>query len=344
MRNVSGALAGVAIALLVASSPARADCVPATPATGALPFLFGIEPSDTPLDVWCRVQRGLPAGEYEMNVFFGGAKVGRTTKIAFDGTTSRSKEDFAVYLQSLLPTTLVDLDSGTSFPQVLENVVQASAGKTGDGTVLGLPEPYARSKDLVLWEPLSIGIKPVNLGGVMFKMFVTFKPSAGQFFAGLDGQGESMVFKGWHDYVLRHVDPSAGRCSALIPSCEDLGETIPLRAAWVLDSVALVADGRRLSEAAYMVLGGIEKGNRDSVKSSNLRRFDPTVGAGQVTVVQGARSIEAKAVGSKDKTSGTSSISVVYREDPKNKASYRYGLEDYAAKFRNALISAYPDQ
>jgi hypothetical protein len=343
MRRTLAAIAVSAAALLGASSAARADCVPSNRPSSTLQFILGIEPSDTPLDVWCRLQTRLPAGDYEMNIYFGGAKVGKTTKISFNGSPSRSKEDFAVYLQSLLPTSLVDVDEGNAFPQVLEHVVQAQAARAQDGSVIALPAPYARSAELVLWEPMSINVKEINLGGVMFKMYISFRPSAGQFFAGLEGKGESLVVKGWHDYVLRHVEPVSGECNEVIPACTGFGDNIPIRTAWILDSVTLVAEGKRLSEGAYMVLSGIEAQNKKSSRSS-LRRFDPTVGAGAVSASMGARSIEATAFGAKDKTSGTSKITVVYKENPKDKTSYRYMMDDYAEKFRNALIRAYPDQ
>lgn len=327
---------------------AAAACdAPATQSNDRIQFFLGIEPSDGPLDVWCRIQS--LQGAFKVNVWFPAKEVNahKSMDVVFDGTPSRDRMEFATFLQSILPTTAETIrgENGADFGIVLESAVQGLADRAKDGQELGFSSKYDMSREIALWEPMTLRVRPVMIAGIEFTLEVSFKPSVGRFIEALEGHADDLILRGYHERVLRNAGVVRTSCPPEVPDCLDLPkDVIDLHAPWVLQDVIIRADGKSLSAAAISVLGNIEAQYRDLMGFSIMQQFKPTVGDARFEVSTVNREILARADADPDGTSGSSNVRVMWRERPQTPTTYDSALRAYALSAREAMVLTSAEQ
>jgi len=329
-----------AIAFVLATGAASAACeAPAVHDPAQIQYFLGIEPSDSILDVWCRLQA--LQGEYQMKIVFPAKGAERVFNVTFDGTPSQDKIEMATMIQSVLPTApgpALD-ENGMDFGAVLEQVVQGRAPQTQTGIPFGIPEMFAGADDLLLWQPISLRLRPVKLAGVDFVLSVNLYPSIGRYIMAMNGSAEDLVLRGWHEHALRGRGPGRRSCPDYVPKCEHFGDVVDIHAAWVVENVVLSTEGTHLSSAALTILGQIEAQNARFIEGrSKLRNFNPTHGAAEVVIETPSRVVRAVAEGDDERAAGTQAISIMWRENAKSRYSYAKALYDYANDARKAMV------
>lgn len=327
-------------ALLLGSIPAAAQC-PIPPAQSAgIQFFLGIEPSDSPLDVWCRLQA--LDGDYRVNVLFPTVEAHRTFETRFDRTPSRPKEELAVFIQSLLPIERGPSadEAGMKFSEVLKNSVQGISARTPNGDLLGLPSAYPNSSVMALWEPISLRVRPVTIAGAEFNLVVNFKPSVGRLLMSLEGHAEALILNGWRGNMM----DTSNTCPDTIPLCKELPEVVRLYTAWSVESVVLEAFAPSLSGPAIQIFNQIYTDNRSYVRSTNLADFRADLGAIDLEAFDGARVLRAKAYADPNGVAGAQRIRIRWGEREGTENSYSTLLAKWALQARQALVLSYPSQ
>lgn len=372
--------------LLATASPALAQeqsrladgCPVTSPNAGndQLPYWGNISPSDTPLDVWCRLQA--VSGDYQVNILIGEDKAltkrrqgnsayaqmfsgsddtpsaDRTFDVSFDGTARLSKQDFALMLQSLMPTSRRDVvtERGTAFAKALSKVVELDATtspKTSSGWTerIDLHPGYPMAKELVFWEDLAIRMKPIRHEGVDWKLSVYFKPSAGQLFAALDGIGDLLTLSGWKDDVMRGHGASRGTCSEFVPNCTGRPDVVPLLTAWKVDRVVFETTDGQLATTAQRVLNDIvAQSQSEFIKRNTMNKFTLTEGSGEVQLSDGNYKIHAIAFPKGGVEGGTGRIAILYDEQARtrDKLAFANRLDEHTREFRERVFSTYARQ
>lgn len=337
------------IFILFGGAAAHAACdAPAPEPHDGIQFFMGIQPSDDPLDVWCRLQS--LTGSYKVDVWFNRKEVDahRFFPVTFDGTPSHERGELAEFIQSVVPSGPVPFkdENGQNFQLVLNRSTQLQARMSPDGDPLGVPAQYDIARDMVLWEPMALRIEPVNIDGVSFRVTVSFRPSVGRALQAVSGTAEDLILKGWHEYVLRDAGPANERgCPDAIPDCTSLGDQIDLHTAWTVSSVLIEARGKNLSAAALSILSGIEVANKKWITTGqSMAGFDPAWGQASFDADDGARRVRARADGDPDHSGGSQVIRILWDELPKAKTTYHAALDAYADQFRANLVFNAPTQ
>lgn len=281
-------------------------------------WFLGLHPSDDLLSAWCRLQ-AVP-GAVRFNILFPVTGVHRSWDTTFDGDLLPASR-IVELVQSLLPTTdgPAKDENGMEFPKVLRNVVQLAGDKAPDGTALDFAEKHPAARELVLWEPIVLRIKPVALAGQEFTMFVTLRPDLGMLALGLQGKATDVRLQGWKGRM-----PFGGffgnSCSSSIPLCQDFGDTVTFHAPWVLHEVRLQATGENMTAAAGAIMNQLSSRRSSFLKEGNPPQFDVTTGTGRMSLSDGLSTMTMEADGS---PGGTKSIMVTWKES---------GLENGIAK------------
>jgi len=274
-------------------------------AQGGLRWFLGLHPADDLLSTWCRIQ-ALP-GNVRFNILFPETGAHRSWDTSFEGgrlPASRIVE----LVQSLLPVGDGPArdENGMEFPKVLENVHQLASED------VGFASDHPSAKELVLLEPVVLRVRPVALAGEEFTMMATLKPNLGLLALGLQGKATDVRFRGWIGRMKSGSFFGNG-CSDQMPLCDDLGESPPFHAPWLLDSVVLAAEGENMTEAAAAIMNQLAAGN-PSAKISGPR-LDTKTGNGSLTITDGNSTMTLKAAGSQG---GTKSIRIEWRETNAN--------------------------
>lgn len=339
-----------ALAFFLAAGTAHAQCpVPADPPDDGVRFFLGMQPSDGPLDVWCRLQA--LNGKYRLDVSFSDFANGpsdfgphRAFDMEFSGRPERPRRELADLIQSLLPTGdgPPKDENGQAFPAVLAKTVQGTAAKTPDGQALGLPPDYPRSRELFLASPLTIRLRTLKMAGSDFTLEVYFKPSVARFMMALSGQAEDLTFAAWKGRVVQ--GSMIGECGSAVPDCKGLPDVLRVHAAWQFDRVIIRSDpGTRLSATAMTLLGQIAADNARFVSENTMDRFDPAVGDGRIAATDGVREVIAVSEPDGSGTAGSRGVKAMWREKPeKPKQTYAGRMAEWAAQARRSLVLAYP--
>lgn len=344
MKRLARTFLFLAACAFAGPAAAQACKAPADSGYQGIRFFLGIEPSDGILDVWCRIQS--LKGKTRVRIEFPAVGAGRTTEFEFTGSPTLPREALASYIQSLLPARADaparDPIDGMPFAAALDGIVQAAATRTPDGQMLGLPTAWPSSKALALWQPVILRARPLYIGGKEFALGVLFKPSPGRFLMSVQGQSEQFILKAPNSRTMRFkkfLDNE--ECSGLIPACKDLGETLDVHTAWVVDQVMLIAEGGNLSGATQVLFPQIASSNHNWVEYNSMRRFSVPHGEAEVEARDGARELQALAIGDDAKITGTSKITVIWKERPNVKGTYASNLYDWTQKTRSSLLLNY---
>lgn len=208
-------------------------------------WFAGIKPGDDIITTWCKLQK--ISGDIKFNLWFSTSGVGQTWDTNLQ-KKERTAEQIIELLQSLIPTQDGKINESQQYAQILKNVVQAEAKSAPNGEPIGFSSKYYGAKELLLWEPLIIGIKPVNLENQQFKLLITLKPNLGAFVQSLHQQILAVKLKGWKGRLS--IDNFSDDCSVYIPECKDIPEIASFYAPWVVDSISLVAEGENMNVSA----------------------------------------------------------------------------------------------
>lgn len=329
-------------AALMSCLPAQAQSAPAAvqrcaapdySASASLQWFLGINPRDSLVQVWCRLQT-LP-GNIRFNVLFLSTQAHRSWDTSFQGA-GYGPEKIVEIVQSLIPTAdgPIKDEKGMPFGRVLQNVVQLAAEQAPDKSPLGFARIHPAAKELVLWEPLVLRVKPVSLAGQEFTLKILLKPNLGWLAYGLQDPRFDLRFKGWAKRMdLGTGTLFGGGCSDLVPFCEDLGETPSFHAPWVVDQVILQADGEAMTSAAITIANQLVTNYSNFLPGGNgMGFFDEKEGRGTLTITDDVSQIEFQADGG---PSGTSMIKITYSEI-KGRNSVAKHLKEYAERYRAA--------
>lgn len=350
-----------AAAFVLAAFPASAACQ--APAHDGDPFVFfaGIQPSDSFLDVWCRIYNGMAPGEYQASLIFsapgrqlfeGKFRAERPFKLKIEREDPDPRARMARLVQSVLPfhkdAQKVD-DNGQPFPKALEWAVQgtaASTPKAPESQLLGLPPRFPGAKSYGFWMPVALKVWPVRLYGRDFALQIVFRPHVSRFINAILGHEERFLLKGASDKALPFSD-SSGCPADRAPDCKGAGESIDMYAAWVLDSVTLGSlpqDGS-LSDTAVSLaakFGGDLAGRGFKPTTDTLtRNFSATEGRGKLQVQSATRELLLEATGNQNAASGTRNIAITWRERPNVKKSYSSWLNEAAFSMRDQIMLQY---
>lgn len=307
-------LLAAAATLVSMSSPSKAAQTPAAApqsncmatdysGTGYLPWFLGIHPSDDLLTVFCRLQQ-LP-GQIRFNILFPTYKMHKSWDTTFDGRDLPATQ-IVKLVQSVLP--MVDApaknEDGMEFHKVLQSVVQLQAAKTPSGRPLGFAPEHPAAKELVLWEPILLRIKPVVMAGQEFTLTVTLKPNLGLLALALQGKATDLRFRGFKGRM--DTGGSFGRgCSSAMPACEELPDSPIFHAPWIVTNVTLEAHGSNMTDAAVAIMNRLGQ-YKNNVKTGT-QTFNEATGDGRLSVDDTMSRLEMTATGS---SGGTTSIRI----------------------------------
>jgi hypothetical protein len=346
-RVISLIVAGMAA--IMSQSPVQAQTAPAAAApaaqhcaapdyssAGSLPWFLGINPRDNLVAVWCRLQ-AVP-GNIRFNVLFLNTQAHRSWDTTFQGVNNGPGKIVEI-VQSLIPTAdgPIKDDQGMPFGRVLQKVVQLAAAQTPDGTSLGFATTHPAAKQLVLWEPLVLRVKPVSLAGQEFTLKILMKPNLGWLAYGLQDPQYDLRFQGWAGRMdLGTGVLFGGGCSDAVPFCQGLGQTPTFHAPWIVDQVILEANGEAMTPAAITIANQLVANYSNFLPGGNgMSFFDEKSGNGTMTLTDDMTNIEFSAEGG---DSGTNKIKITYTE-VKNKNSVGAYLKDFGDKYRAAGTS-----
>ncbi|MCV9964662.1 hypothetical protein OIU34_22480 [Pararhizobium sp. BT-229] len=335
IKKLSAALGLAAFATLLAvpaqaqqAAPAKSACIaPNLAQQGALNWFIGLHPSDDLLSAWCRIQT-LP-GNVRFNVQWPVSNVHQSWDTSFGGGLPASR--IVEIVQSMIPVndSKKVSDTGVAFGDVLANAVALGAEKTPDGgTVLGFAPTHPASKQIVLWEPLGLRVKPVVLAGQEFTLSVYLKPNLGLLSMALAGKATDVRIKAWTGrFQTGNYFRTA--CSEFFPECGDLPDVATVHLPLLVDTVRLDAEGENMTAAAVAIGQELYARNAGLTTSNPMEAFDVANGRGQFSINDEAGTLDFKA----DGNGGTKTLSIVYRAS--EASALRKGLakvgDDYRA-------------
>lgn len=289
-------------------APAKSACIaPQLARQGALNWFLGLHPSDDLLSAWCRIQT-LP-GNVRFNVQWPSSNIHQSWNTSFNGTLPASR--IVEIVQSMIPVddTKKASATGVAFGDVLANAVALEAAKTPDGsTVLGFAPKHPAAKQIVLWEPLGLRVKPVVLAGQEFTLSVYLKPNLGLLSLALAGQATDVRVKGWSGrFQTGNFFRTA--CSEFFPDCGNLPDVATIHLPLLVDTVKLEAEGENMTAAAVAIGQELYARNANLTTSDPMTGFDNANGRGAFTLHDDNGTLDFKAEGS----GGTKSLSIVYK-------------------------------
>jgi len=286
---------------------AKDGCLaPDTYARGKLRWFLGLNPADDLLTAWCRVQT-LP-GNVRFNVQFPFTNVHQSWDTSFATPLPASR--IVEIVQSIIPTDDSNRvsETGVSFADVLANAVQLEASKAPDGTILGFAETHPAAKQIVLWEPLGLRVKPVVVAGQEFTLSVYLRPNLGLLSMALAGHATDVKVKGWTDR-FQSGNFLKTACSEYFPACSDLPEVAVMHMPLLVDMVKLEAEGDNMTAAAIAIGQEIYARNAYLTPVDPMKAFDRANGSGTFTIHDEESEVEFAATGN----GGTKRISITYR-------------------------------
>ena len=302
-------------------------------ASNALSWFLGLNPRDNLVATWCRLQ-AVP-GNVRFNVLFLNTQAHRSWDTSFEAGRY-GPERIMEIVQSLLPLQNgpVKDENGMPFSRVLENVTQLVAPTAPDGTEFGFSKTHPAAKELVLWEPLVLRVKPVSLAGQAFTLKILMKPSLGWLSFGLQDPRYDVSFRGWKGRMKLGTGGLFGEtCSDYIPNCKGLPDAPSFHAPWLVSQVILEADGEAMTAAAASIMNTLATNYSAFLPGRNvLQNFDPDTGKGSITVRDGLTEIKMTSTGS---PRGATKIKITYTEDPGTNPVAK-SLAEYGAHFRAA--------
>ncbi len=336
-----------AAVLLTASSAAYAQAAPSANAVkqasdcvlprgdtdGRINWFLGLSPTDDLLTTWCKLQT--LQGNVTLNVLFPTTNASKSWETSFNGVTMPAGRIVDI-VQSTLPTkaTALKTDEDQAFAKVLLNVAQLRAKAANDKTVLDFAPEHPAAKELALWEPLVIRVKPILLAGQQFKLFIKLKPDIGLLSLGLQKRATDVRLQGWKGRLAIGTFFNGGECSATIPVCKDLPETVSFHAPWIVDAVELTATGESMTASALQIADQLLKRNASVVPQINpLKGMNLKTGQGTFTLTDPYSTMQFLAKGA---PSGTKEISILYKAGI-GPYSVAKQLDAEAAKFRSSV-------
>jgi hypothetical protein len=332
-RKLSAAVGLAACAALLGTSataqqavPAKSACIaPPLQQQGALNWFLGLHPSDDLLSAWCRIQ-SLP-GNVRFNVQWPVSKIHKSWDTSFQARLPASR--IVEIVQSMIPVDDSNplSDTGVPLGDVLTNAVALGAARAVDGTVLGFAPTHPASKQVVLWEPLGLRVKPVVLAGQEFTLSVYLKPNLGLLSMALAGKATDVRVKAWSGrFQTGNYFRTA--CSEFFPDCESLPDIATVHLPLLVDTVRLDAEGENMTAAAVAIGRELYARNSTLTTSDPMAAFDMANGRGIFSITDETGTLDFKAEGS----GGTKSLSIVYKAN--EGSTLLKGLDKVAEEYR----------
>ncbi len=312
-------------------TPGQSDCIYPSYQNGAqISWFLNLTPQDDLMTAWCRIQS--LRGEIKFNVLFPTTQATKTWETSFNGNLPAAR--IVELIQSLMPMDpRVRANDGIeNFEKVLENVVQLQAKAAPDGKTLGFATSHPAANELVLWEPLVVRVKPILLSGQQFTMYVKLMPNMGFLSLALQGKATDVQLQGWKGRIpLGNF--FSGDCSAYIPNCKSLPETVSFHTPWIVQGVELVATGETMTASALNIADQLLKTNAGVVPAiSPLKSFNSKTGQLTFNLTDNITNLTYIADGS---PSGTKKITIRYTA-ANGQYSITSALEKLGNEYRQA--------
>lgn len=291
-------------------TPAKtgSDCIyPDYRSPQTLSWFLNLSPRDDLLTTWCRIQS--LRGEVKFNVLFPTTQATKTWETSFNNNLPAAR--IVEIIQSLMPQDPMRVtgEGERDFIKVMENVVQLKAAKAPNDTVLDFASEHPAANELVLWEPLILRVKPIVLSGQPFTMNVRLVPNMGYLSLALQGKATDVKLDGWKGR-LNLGNFFSGDCSASIPDCKHLPETVTFHAPWIVDAVELVATGETMTASALNIADQLLSSNAGVAPAiSPLKGFNSKTGNLTFNLTDQHSTLRFEAKGS---PSGTKEIIIRY--------------------------------
>lgn len=314
---------------------------------GGIRYFLNLQPSDNIEDVWCRLQS--LKGKFKMNIRFMKTNAYRIFDVEFNGTPEIAKAEFHKIFQSLLPSksgVQAKDENGQEFTLVEEHTVQAQSPNTLDDRPFGIPKEHPYSKEIFIWEPLLIQLKPVNLAGADFKLTIYMRPAVSRALEIIQGMTEDVIFQAATDRVIpgatRDVETDFS-CPTRVPDCKDFlkYETINVHAPWVIEAVFLDSLEQNISTATEIIISNIIQENHRWISISDFEQFKIPVGTTGITADDGITELTAAASGDENKAKGTQKLKIAWKDKMNSKNSYFGRSEKFSEEVRSKLIRYY---
>lgn len=289
-----------------ANAPANPKCIaPDYAGAGQPTWFLGIHPMDDLVSVFCRIQQ-LP-GNIRFNVLFPVTKVNKTWETSFEG--GLPPEQIHKIVQSLLPTAdgpAAD-EKGMEFHKVLQNVLELQASEAPNGFTMGFAADHPSAKELVLWEPITLRVRPVVLAGQAFSLSVNLKPSLGMLSLALQKRATDLTFQGWKGR-MNTGGFLGSECSYQFPNCRSIPEVATFHTPWIVDNVVLEAYGENMTQSAIAIMNQLASGKMDGKISGP--HMNTKSGEGTFSIDSQTYTMTMKAKGS---SSGTSAMQILWK-------------------------------
>lgn len=311
--------------------PTKSDCIYPNYQSGAqISWFLNLSPQDDLMTAWCRLQT--LRGQIKFNVLFPTTQATKTWETAFNGDLPAAR--IVDIIQSLMPMDpkVSSNDDIEQFEKVLESVVQLQAKSAPDNTTLGFATDHPAANELVLWEPLVIRVKPILLSGQQFTMYLKLVPNTGFLSLALQGKATDIQLQGWKGRIpLGNF--FSGDCSAYIPNCKQLPETVTFHTPWIVQGVELVATGDTMTASALNIADQLLKTNASVVPPiSPLKGFNSKTGQLAFNLKDNITALYFEAQGS---PSGTKKIIIRYTA-AKGEYSLTSALEKLGNEYRQS--------
>jgi len=311
--------------------PTKSDCIYPNYQSGAqISWFLNLSPQDDLMTAWCRLQT--LRGQIKFNVLFPTTQATKTWETAFNGDLPAAR--IVDIIQSLMPMDpkVRSNDDIEQFEKVLESVVQLQAKSAPDNTTLGFATDHPAANELVLWEPLVIRVKPILLSGQQFTMYLKLVPNTGFLSLALQGKATDIQLQGWKGRIpLGNF--FSGDCSAYIPNCKQLPETVTFHTPWIVQGVELVATGDTMTASALNIADQLLKTNASVVPPiSPLKGFNSKTGQLAFNLKDNITALYFEAQGS---PSGTKKIIIRYTA-AKGEYSLTSALEKLGNEYRQS--------
>jgi hypothetical protein len=313
-----------------AAPPAQACAAPNLYQPGRINWFLGFDPSDHLLSAWCRIQ-ALP-GNVRFNVYWPVTNAHKSWDTSFG--TPLPPQQIIKIVQSLIPEDdrRVASDSGVAFSDVLANAVQLEADRAPDGTPLGFAPTHPAARQVVLWEPLVLRVKPVVLAGQEFTLSVALKPNLGLLALALAGRTNDVTVKAWSER-FQTGNLFGTSCSALFPECDKVPKVSLVHLPLLVDSVKLQATGDNMTSAAVIIGKQIYASNASLATDDPMKGFDVKNGSGKFELHDLDSTVTFEAVG----RGGTKSITVTYKANA-GKDTFRERIGKIGQEYRVGAV------
>ncbi|WP_310622252.1 hypothetical protein [Flexibacterium corallicola] len=213
--------------------------------SGGIKWPLQIQLEEEFLTAVCKL-RTIP-GDVRLNFYFPTTDASKS----WDFNFSRFDFDYKM-VHSLVQATImtneqkISTNNDRKLARVQNSVIQLASHETRDGVYFALEEHHKKHRQLALWLPVHVRLKPVSLFGADFVLTMRLEPNANHLALSSTGKRPGLRL-----YGLTKLTQMGGMemddCPAAIPYCSKLPKKVIFTAPWVVTGLKFVAHGENLN-------------------------------------------------------------------------------------------------